>query len=147
MTKKNNNKQSKQNIDSSPKVTRIMSVLGLNIRLKIPCTGDRGSKFRVWSLLFLKRHFNTWIWTFYGSARDEPITTRTIFCMCCHLDGFCLWFIGLRHWWSSQTRKDLTQETSVPSAGSAERCAAGYQIISLFNVSFLLNVKHTSRIM
>lgn len=134
----------------SPKVTRIMSILGLNIRLKIPytpCTGERSLKFRDSSLLFPKRHFNTCMWIFYGSARDGHVTTRTIFCMCCDMYRFYLWFTGVCPWWSSQTRKGLTQGNYVSSAGSAERCEAGYQMISLFNVSVLLNVKHVSGIM
>lgn len=146
-----NETKSKQNIYCSLKVTRIMSVWGLNIRLKIPytpCTGDRGSKFRVAWFKFAvsERALQHVHVNILRKCRDEQVT-RTIFCMYCDLDRFCLWFISLCPWWSSHTRKDLTQGASVSSAGSAERCAGSYQIISLFNVSFMFNVEHTSRIM
>jgi hypothetical protein len=73
-------------------------------------------------VILTKRNFNARIITFYGSQSNMYVMTRTIFGMCCHLGGLCLWLDGLeacqQHFGSCHTRKYLARGTCLPPVRS-----------------------------
>jgi hypothetical protein len=65
---------------------------------------------------FPKSNFSMWMWTIHRCARNICITTGIVSSVCCDLDGFCFWFVGLwtccLHYKSEHAQKELTWRLS-----------------------------------